>query len=194
VNVHELLRSEHPDIAAIAEHFDGLNGQARIWAVRELSRKEQAALFDAAEGFRPVGLDDLVSPGTPPLTEVIHYGRNSLLTLNLFEKRFCRPSVGDAATQLWGYNEHGARWLTGPGYFVARPHGRGEVLIDYLVLPPAKPDGWPPIKPNSAGGSRFVYHRTQDVLRGVSRHVTIGRDTKDGKPKDIWFVLCRSEG
>jgi hypothetical protein len=61
------------------------------------------------------------------------------------------------------------------------------------VVPSAKPDAWPPIKPNSAGGSRFVYFQTQDVLRGVSRHVSVGRDTKHGKPLDRWFVLCRSE-
>ena len=179
------------DPADVSRFFEGLDGGARVEAVRELNRREQAALFDAVEGFHSIGLDDVVPPSVAPLTEVIHYGRNSLPAMNRFEKRFCRPP--DGTGELWGYNEHANRWLTGPGYFVARPHGNGEVLIDYLVVPSAKPDGWPPIKPNSVGGSRFVYHRTQDILRGVSRHVCVGRDTKDGKPKDIWFVLCRSE-
>ena len=67
------------------------------------------------------------------------------------------------------------------------------MLIDYLEVPPAKPDAWPAIRPNSAAGSRFVYFQTQDILRGVSRHVSVGRDTKGGKPLDQWFVLCRSE-
>jgi hypothetical protein len=31
----------------------------------------------------------------------------------------------------------------------------------------------------------------QDVLRGVSRHVSIGRAYKKGKPKGARFVLCR---
>ena len=123
--------------------------------------------------------------------QVIHHGRNSLPVFHAFEKRFCRPT--NSLDELWGYNEHALRWLTGPGYFVARRHGETEVLIDYLALPPARPDAWPAIKPNSAGASRFVYFQTQDVLRGVSRHVSIGRDTKKGKPLDRWFVLCRSE-
>ena len=45
----------------------------------------------------------------------------------------------------------------------------------------------------SARLSRFVYYRTQDVLRGVSRHVTVGRATKGGKPMSAWFVLCRDD-
>jgi hypothetical protein len=33
----------------------------------------------------------------------------------------------------------------------------------------------------------------RDFLRGVSRHVSIGRATRGGKPLDNWFVLCRNE-
>ena len=36
-----------------------------------------------------------------------------------------------------------------------------------------------------------VYGGTQDVLRGVSEHVAVGRAFKGGKPMDNWFVLCR---
>ena len=80
----------------------------------------------------------------------------------------------------------------GPGYFVAYPHSvPGEILVDYLRVPPERPEHWPEILPNSARLSKVVYDGMQDVLRGVSRHVTIGRATKGGKPMSSWFVLCR---
>ena len=176
-------------MAATARYLDELDGTARIRQVRGLSRREQARLFDAAEGARPVSLVDLVPADVPPLAEVIHHGRNSLPVFRTFEKRLCRPP-GDASV-LWGYNEHGLRWVTGPGYFVARDPGNGEVLLDYLEVPPDRPEGWPAVKPNSAGPSRFVYHRLQDVVRGVSRSVFVGRAAREGRPIDNWFVLCR---
>jgi hypothetical protein len=191
MSIRDHLTADRLDVSALGVYLDALDHAIRVREVRTLSAREQALLFDAAAGVRPIALGDLVPPEVPPLTQVIHHGRNSLPVLHAFEKRFCRPA--QSLDELWGYNEHGLRWLTGPGYFVARRHGEAEVLIDYLTLPPAKPDAWPTIKPNSAGASRFVYLQTQDVLRGVSRHVSIGRDTKKGKPLDRWFVLCRSE-
>ncbi|CAN5755975.1 hypothetical protein BH24BAC1_BH24BAC1_37880 [soil metagenome] len=124
------------------------------------------------------------------MEEVIHYGRNSLPVLSLFEKRFCRPEA--RADELWGYNEHPIRSLTGPGYFVARQASDSEVIIDYAALPSDKPPSWPKILPNSARLGRFVYYGLSDTLRGVSRHVTVGRAVREGKPVDNWFVLCRS--
>jgi hypothetical protein len=38
--------------------------------------------------------------------------------------------------------------------------------------------------------SRFIC-TGRDFMRGVSQHVTIGRATREGKPMDNWFVLCR---
>ena len=69
----------------------------------------------------------------------------------------------------------------------------GEVLVDYLRVPPKRPEHWPEILPNSARLSKVVYNGMQDVLRGVSRHVAIGRATKGGKPMSSWFVLCRED-
>jgi hypothetical protein len=59
-----------------------------------------------------------------------------------------------------------------------------EMVINYTEFPPSKPDAWPPIRPNSARFGRFVYHQTRDIVRAVSQHVTIGRDTRDGLPLD----------
>jgi hypothetical protein len=74
---------------------------------------------------------------------------------------------------------------------VARQASGAEVVIDYCEVPARKPAEWPPVLPNSARLSRFIYYRTRDYMRGVSQHVTIGRATRDGKPMDNWFVLCR---
>ena len=68
------------------------------------------------------------------------------------------------------------------------------MVIDYYDVPPKgapRPESWPKVRPNHARLSRFVYHRTRDYMRGVSKHVSIGRAMKDGKVMDNWFVLCR---
>jgi hypothetical protein len=189
MTIHEFFSKDQVKLADLASHLDGLDEAARIAAVRELAGNEQAQLFEAAVSFRPLTLDDFVPADTAPLTEVIHYGRNSLPMFKIFQKRFCRAP--DASELLWGYNHQTLAWLTGPGYFITRPREGGEILIDYLEVPGDKPATWPAIKGNAGGVSRFVYYQLQDVMRGVSRHVSIGRATRHGKNIDNWFVLCR---
>ncbi|MGH7821446.1 MAG: hypothetical protein ACREQ9_16910 [Candidatus Binatia bacterium] len=189
--IHGFFAGGRVDLEGLSRFLDELSPKARVLEARSLTPKEQAMLFEAAAGFRPVTLDDFVAPAVPPLRQVVHHGRNSLPLFRLFEKRFCRP--GADARELWGYNEQPFQAFTGPGYFVARPQNEREVLIDYCEVPPSKPEGWPKVLPNSARLSRFIYYRTRDVMRGVSRHVTIGRATREGKPMDNWFVLCREE-
>jgi hypothetical protein len=92
---------------------------------------------------------------------------------------------------LWGYNEQTFKSFTGPGYFVAYNIDEGEVNIDYTRVPPRGAEGWPAVLPNSARLSRFIYNGTQDRMRGVSAHVTIGRASRAGKDMDNWFVLVR---
>ncbi|MGH7857262.1 MAG: hypothetical protein ACREQY_08000 [Candidatus Binatia bacterium] len=188
--VHGFFAGGRVDLEGLSRFLDDLSPGARVLEARSLTPKEQAMLFDAAAGFRPLTLDDFVAPAVAPLREVIHYGRNSLPVFRIFEKRFCRPDAA-GARELWGYNEQAFKAFTGPGYFVARQENEREVMIDYCEVPPSKPDGWPTILPNSARLSRFIYYRTRDLMRGVSRHVTIGRATREGKPMDNWFVLCR---
>jgi len=189
MSIHDFFRSADVDLPALAAYLDGLEAAARVAAARDLSAAEQARLFDAAAGFRRVTLADFVPEGSPPLRPVIHYGRNSLPVFRIFEKRFCRPDAG--AGELWGYNEQPFKTFTGPGYFVAKQSDDQEVVIDYCEVPPRKPVEWPPILPNSARLSRFIYFRTRDFMRGVSQQVSIGRATREGKPMDNWFVLCR---
>lgn len=193
--LRELLQSDPIGMDEVAAHLDELDPSERLAEVRSLRRKDQARLFDAASGHRPISLTDLVREDRDPMREVVHHGKNSLPLFNQFAKVFVRPEAGRGA-ELWGYNRAGplVETVVGPGYFVAHAADTdGEVLVDYLRVPRTKPEHWPTILPNSARLSRFVYHRTQDILRGVSRHVTIGRATKAGKPMSAWFVLCRDD-
>lgn len=190
MSVHDFFANQQVDVAGLSRYLDGLSGAARVQESGDLSAKEQARLFEAAKGFKPTKLLDFVPSTKAALEEVIHYGRNSLPLFSTFQKRFCKPS-DPALHELWGYNEQAMRLFTGPGYFVAREIEHDEVLIDYLLAPPSKPAAWPEILPNSARLSRFVYYRTQDTMRGVSHHVSIGRAARDGKWMDNWFVLCR---
>lgn len=137
-------------------------------------------------------LDALLPSTAPAMTGVPHEGRNSLLLFTHFAKVFYRPEEGK---ELWGFNRNPplVKTTVGSGYYVAYPHGQGEVLIDYTRLPGRAPAGGPPMLRNDQRLSRFVYNGTQDVLRGVSKHVTIGRASRKGKDLDNWFVLCRTE-
>jgi hypothetical protein len=194
---HELLRriAEDPvDVRAVAQLLDALDEGARVEAVRALGRTAQRRLYAASENFRPLRLADLVPPGTDAMVPVRHFGRNTLPAFTHFEKRFCRPADQDPEKPeaLYGYNFQALGWLTGPGYFVAREDpDRPEVWIDYCRLPPVHPAGWPEIRSNERGLSRFVYGFMVDTLRRVSEHVTIGSAARRGKDLGSWFVLCR---
>lgn len=196
--LRELLDHDNPDIQAIDQYLDGLDNETRIRECRTLGRSQQRRLYDAASGHKAIDLDFLVPPDKGPMQPVHHWGKNTLGMFTHFAKVFVRPDDdGLAGSQRWGYNASGSvvNTFVGPGYFVAHPFEvQGEVLVDYLMIPPRKPEGWPPILPNEARLSRFVYNGTQDILRGVSKHVSIGRATKGGKNMNAWFVLCREDG
>ena len=68
------------------------------------------------------------------------------------------------------------RTMTGPGYFVVHTDEHDQLVIDYREVPAAAPEdlppGWPPILPNSARLSRFIYNGTVDVMRRVSQRVS----------------------
>jgi hypothetical protein len=177
------------DRAAIAHVLDEVGDEGRLNTVLELGKRELAALYDATADNEALTLDDMVPEGVPPLTEVIHEGKNSLPLFSRFQKRFCRGT--SKKDELIGYNEQEMRIWTGPGFFVAYRPAPGGLLIDYRRLPEEKPASWPPIIPNHARLGRFVYYGTTDVLHRVSRGVTIGRAHKGERPIDAWFVLVR---
>jgi hypothetical protein len=181
------------DLPALSAALDALDHPARMSAALALTAAQQAALFDAAKGHRPITLEDFVPRARGELSPVIHHGRNSLPLFTRFQKRFARAPSSEAPEELWGYNEQAMRAFTGPGYFVAYPLGDGEVNIDYTRLPPRGAPGWPAVLSNSARLSRFIYNGTQDLMRGVSAHVTIGRASRGAKVMDNWFVLVRED-
>ncbi len=190
-----LLSYASPDLDAIGTFLDELDHRQRLTETRALGMKQQRRLFDAADQKREIGLEYMVPESLGPMNEVVHHGTNTLPAFREFAKVFVRPDAGPEG-ELWGYNRNSALLETavGPGYFVAYPHSAdGELLIDYCRIPPRHPAGWPPILRNDQRLSRFVYNQTQDVLRGVSKHVSIGRATKNGKGMPAYFVLCRQD-
>jgi hypothetical protein len=175
----------------ISDYLDALSEPERITATRSLGGADQAKLWQLMDGFAPLSLEDLVPAGTPELAPVRHYGKNSMPMFTHFEKRFYRSPNGGP---LAGANFQTVSPVTGPGYFVVQlDPQRHELLVDYRALPASKPSDWPRIVDNRAGISRFVYGFMVDTLRRVSRHVTIGRAARHGKPMSAWFVLCREQ-
>jgi hypothetical protein len=182
------------DLARLAKDLDELGHPGRVWATRQWDRKLQANLYEAVKGFHALALDHFVPSSVGPLVEVIHEGKNTLPAHTHFQKRFCRPTDPAMTDKLWGYNEQALGGITGPGFFVT--HGaeaEGEIDIDYTMLPTEKPDSWPSIIPNSARLGRFVYYNMIDVMRGISKNVSIGRAKRGGKWMDAWFVLVRQD-
>jgi hypothetical protein len=196
MDITPMISPSNVDRKEIARVLDDVGEPVRVESVADLGRRELALLFEAAADNAPLTLEDFVPANVPAMTEVIHEGKNSLGLFTRFQKRFARPTGVEG--ELWGYNEQSMRLFTGPGYFVAvRPTEKlgieGGVVIDYRRLPSDKPGSWPPIMPNSARLSRFIYNGTVDVMRRVSGHVTIGRAMRDNKPMDAWFVLVRRD-
>jgi hypothetical protein len=179
------------DVEALGRWLDGLAEGARVAATVSMTPGQQARLFEAAKGVRALSLDHFVPAGVAPLETVRHAGKNSIKVISRFEKRFCRPEAG--AEMLWGYNESpwAVQRVAGPGYFVCYGIAAGEALIDYCQVPPGKPDAWPPVASNSVGIVRYIFGGTQDTMRGISEHVSIGRAARAGQWMDNWFVLCR---
>jgi hypothetical protein len=189
-----LLRDAVVKPHEVARTLDSMGHAERVRAIRAVGRAEQRRLYEAVEGFRPLRMTDAVPAAAPALAPVRHHGKNTLPAFSHFEKRFCRPPGVDPQDpdRLWGYNVSPVAPLVGPGFFVLRPdRARGELLVDYNLLPEGKPAEWPAIRSNERGLSRFVYGFMIDTLRGVSEHVTIGSAARHGKDLGSWFLLCR---
>ena len=180
--------------SGLASFLDALSHDERVAVIRSLGRGDQRRLYEAVDGFAEVSLRDIVPPATPAGATVRHFGKNTLPAFTHFEKRFCRPAGADAEKpgELFGFNFQTMQPVTGPGYFVAvEDAGRREVLVDYNRVPETQPEGWPAIRRNERGLSRFVYGFMVDTLRRVSEHVTIGSAARKGKDMGSWFVLTR---
>ena len=191
MNLNGELSSGRFDLNRVASFLDGADPETRLDAIRSLGGRAQANLFEAVRGVRKLSLEDIVPAHLGAKVEVPHNGKNSLPMFTHFAKVFTRPSTD--SKELWGYNRNSGfiETFVGPGYYVAYEKD-GEIAVDYTRLPEGKLDHWPTILSNESRASRFVYSGMVDMLRGVSRHVTIGRAIRNGKEADNWFVLCRS--
>lgn len=174
-------------LAEIAAYLDGLSHAHRLEELKSFPASLQKQLYEKASADLTVS--DLIPAGTP-LREVIFYGKNTLPVFSNFQKRMCLTPDGQA---LAGYNHQTMGWVTGPGYFVVKDNSDrpGEVMVDYTVLPPSKPETWPGIKSNESGITKLVYGGMKDYLRRVSKNVFIGEATKQGKRIGQYFILCR---
>lgn len=202
------LPSTLSSVDGLAAQLDAATHDERVSWVRSLGRREQYALFELCRG-RPCRVDEFVAE---PGRVVRHYGKNGLPLFSWFEKRFVRLPDGTVG----GFNHNDFGWLhplvsfvTGPGHYVAvdSPEGNGEVWVDYRRIPAAQHPEFPPLVGNESGLPALVFGDMVDVLRRVSRHVTIGDSFKAKYPRDTpapflaWigatffatapFVLCQ---
>src|SRR5438309_9585698 len=97
MSLNDFVAKGAVDVRALGQWLDGLPAGERKAQVHALTGKQQAALFEAAKGARPVALADFVPDEKPPLAEVIHDGKNSMPLFSSFQKRFCRPAAGATA-------------------------------------------------------------------------------------------------
>ena len=118
--LQELLATNPIDLDAVSDHLDGLSHEDRLAQTRTVGLRMQRDLFDAADGYKELGLEHFVPEDVPAKQFVIHYGKNSLPAFSHFEKRFARPA--DGAGEWWGYNESGefVKSVVGPGWFITR--------------------------------------------------------------------------
>jgi hypothetical protein len=198
VKLRTLLLGHHDEraVARISEALDRMDHRNRLFTVLSAEKEDMQALWELMKD-RPVDADHFV-PGSEPLKEVIHHGKNSLVAFTRFQKRFCRAD--DDSGDIYGYN-HNEPWLmavTGPGYFVAHSTADekeppSSYVIDYTRLPVKKPESWPSVVDNAGLIRGLVYGRMKDYMRKVSDHVSIGKAYKQGDPVGAYFVLCRED-
>jgi hypothetical protein len=193
------------ELARLSQVLDELGHEGRLHAVRLWTPHVLATLYEALAGYRPLTLDGFVPSATPPRTEVIHHGKNSLPAASHFQKRFFRPAPVEPEPgqqeghgKLFGYNEQTFRPFTGPGYFETHADAAtGEVVFDYRVLPPADPAklpaGWPPVVSNTGRLGFLVYAGMVDRCRALADHVVVGKAFKRGRPMRAWFALVRED-
>lgn len=184
----ELLDKPGTTSDDLQKHLGSLPGVTRVLEATTVARGHQRLLWELSGKTEAIGLDEIVAADRAPLDPVPFEGQNNQPLYRRFKKVFYRTRDG----LVGGYNESDAAWFAGPGYYVLKRDEAGT-YVDYTELPTDKPDGWPPIKPNTGGLSRFVYGDMKDYLRRVHARVFIGRAYKRGRATHNYFVLARPE-
>lgn len=186
MDLNELLSRPDVTLADLQKHLGSLSGDARVRQATAVHRGLQKKLWNLAEKGEPLRKDDLVPSGHAPLDPIPFEGWNNQPIYRPFQKVFYRTRDNKVA----GYNVSDAAWFAGPGYYIVEEGPRGT-YVDYTQIPNEKPDGWPPIKRNEDGLSRFVYGFMHDYLRRVYGNILIGRAYRHGKETGNYFILAR---
>jgi hypothetical protein len=188
MTLDELLATPGVTAQQVQAHLAALSGDERVRQATSLARRHHAALWELSADTAPLRLEEVVPPERAPLDPVPFEGQNNQPIYRPFKKVFFRTGDG----RIGGYNESPAAWFAGPGYYLLKADESG-VYVDYTEVPRDKPAGWPPIKSNTDGFSRFVYGNMKDYLRRVYGRVVIGRAFRHGKATPNYFVLARPE-
>jgi hypothetical protein len=188
MSLNELLSSDGVTSDRLQQYLASLSGPERVHEATHLDRRHQKTLWDLSAATEPIRLDEIVAPDRPALEPVPFEGQNNQPIYRPFRKVFYRTRDG----AIGGYNESGAAWFAGPGYYVLKRDGSGT-YVDYTELPAEKPPTWPAIRPNDQGIPQFVYGHMKDYLRRVYGRVLIGRAFRKGKATPNFFVLARPE-
>jgi len=197
--LHSIIADDSASAVDLADFFNRLPLERAVAAARSLSgTRAQARVWEQVASNPPVVTSDLVPIDHPAMQAVVFHGKNSLPLFTEFEKICCRPDEQDSGesqpNELWGYNRSPTMKVVGPGYYVTHDTPDSELgacAFDYNRLPLRAAEGWPTIKPNERGVSRFVYNRMIDYMRRVADDVFIGLATRDEKSMSSWFLLVR---
>ncbi len=171
----------------IAQHLDSLRADQRIQEVLTMPLGHLGKLWKLIQSKPLISADKLA----PEVEKTVIYElRNSVAILPNSQKRFYRTTTGE----VFGYNHSSAfeRFFAGPGYFVVEPENN-QLVFDYTKLPSAKPEGWPPLRPNKGLIPGLVFGGLRDEMRIVSTNTVLGAAFKGKKPINVYFILTRAE-
>lgn len=188
MTLNDLLATPGVTATQVQQHLAALSGDERVRQATMLDRRHQKTLWDLSAATEPIRLEEVVPPDRPALDPVPFEGQNNQPIYRPFRKVFYRTPSG----AIGGYNESGAAWFAGPGYYLLKRDDSGT-YVDYTELPGDKPAAWPPIRPNDTGITQFIYGHMKDYLRRVYGRVLIGRAFRKGKATPNYFVLARPE-
>lgn len=188
MTLNELMAKPGVTSEEVQKHLSALPGDERVRQATTLDRKHQKTLWELSDKTAKITLEEVVPPSRKALDPLPFEGQNNQPIYRMFKKVFYRTSDGKIA----GYNESDAAWFAGPGYYILTTNATGT-FVDYTQLPKEKPAGWPEIKDNTDGISRFIYGNMHDYLRRVSNLIFIGRAYRHGKESGNYFILARPE-
>ena len=126
MSLAELVRSD-AKILEISQYLDSLSHDERLAECQSLSGNDQKLLFRKAADSPPLDFEFYVPAGTPPLTQVIHHGKNSQPAF-----RNCTQCGGTGVREV--INTGSARSNTGNN----RGRGRGSSNAGVIQCPTCK--------------------------------------------------------